>query len=416
MMIKLHLALLVMILTATLITASADLNSPSNGLYNALEVPLADVWTDKGGRGLNASGGYYKVGDEITIYFNVSKFMYVELYDILPDGTKVRLVDKSMVGPGVIYKVKITVINPGPRTFQLIGGYSRSVLDSCTVHVLTAGRPTGDIWTGRGGRGHGFPGGVYAPGEKILLYFKVNMTSTVEIKMKLPDGSEKVILEDQVDGNRKYYVYVEAPKKEGKIYFYLIHSDQVLDSCQVSVASVGLEQYPPIIEVTSIEVRDTIVTVRGKAYPGSSNTSIEDISWDWGDGIKESGDFPKKHEYRSPGAYVITITVKQSDGLRSNFTYTVTIPVKGEVLSPKPITTSREPELKTTTVTEVYTVPFTKEVEPPREEPPWIYFILGVGITFAVLGALEIVKRGRGSSKKALDQSNQSSDSSDSTT
>ncbi len=411
-MIRPSLALLAVILTAALITASADSNSLSNGLYNALEAPLADVWTDKGGRGLNASGGYYKVGDEITIYFNVSKFMYVELYDILPDGTKVRLVDRSMAGPGVIYRVKITVLNPGPRTFQLIGGYSRSVLDSCTVHVLTAGRPSGDIWTDRGGRGHSIPGGVYAPGEKILLYFKVNMTSTIEIKVKLPDGSERVILEDQLDGNRKYYVYVEAPKKEGKIYFYLIHSDQVLDSCQVSVASVELEQYPPIIEVTSIEVRDTIVTVRGKVYPGSSNTSIEDISWDWGDGIRESGDFPKEHEYRSPGVYVITITVKQSDGLRSNFTYTVTVPVK-EALSPKPTTTSKEPELRTTTVTEVYTVPFTREVEPPKGEPPWIYFILGVSITFAVLGALEIVKRRRGSSEEVLDQS---SDSSDSTT
>ena len=83
---------------------------------------------------------------------------------------------------------------------------------------------------------------------------------------------------------------------------------------------------PPQLVIIRTETSSMTTTVFGTVIPGSPNTTITEILWDWGDtSIPENHEFPHSHTYRSPGTYTISVTAFQSDGQNSTETETVTI-------------------------------------------------------------------------------------------
>ena len=72
---------------------------------------------------------------------------------------------------------------------------------------------------------------------------------------------------------------------------------------------------PPLLIFDTPLIEDLTCTIYGIAEPGSENTTIESILWDWGeDQTPEYHGFPNSHTYSFPGVYTLSIIVRQSDG------------------------------------------------------------------------------------------------------
>ncbi|HDI74216.1 MAG TPA: hypothetical protein ENF57_04355 [Candidatus Korarchaeota archaeon] len=370
------LLLLLSLLLASTIALTGAANLPKE-LPRYLQTQGADLWSDRGGEGLNVTCGYYKVGEGAVIYFKVPSVMYVELYIIRPDGSKVRIMNASMAGPGTVYKTPpILFIDAGTRIVQLIGARSHAVLDSCKLYVMK-GVVGGDVWTENGGRGKDSPGGTFPPLSPIKVAFKVNVTTEVELKAITPKG-EQVVFEGVAEAGKIKYVYIEA-LQEGLLTLKLLHGDAILDTCQLMIL-LPVEEYPPSLEVERINVDGLSVRIEGKAESGTPNTTVN-LIWDWGDGTREEGPFPRSHTYKEGGTYTITIMAQQSDGLSSNFTYVVRVKKPAEERAPKTTSETRTTHSKTTSlITKVITV--TSKTE-RREGFPYqaVAFLLGALVT-----------------------------------
>ena len=72
---------------------------------------------------------------------------------------------------------------------------------------------------------------------------------------------------------------------------------------------------PPLLIFDTPLIEDRTCTIYGIAEPGSGNTTIMSILWDWGDDqTPEHHGFPNSHTYSSDGVYTMSIIVRQSDG------------------------------------------------------------------------------------------------------
>ena len=101
--------------------------------FNAISDP-ADIWTNKGGRGYGTHGGSFTIGESIEIYFKVDRYMYIEVWDELPDGS-VKVLVQGYVNGGETYQITGTIGEPaGYRILYLVDQYG-NVLDSCRIDV-----------------------------------------------------------------------------------------------------------------------------------------------------------------------------------------------------------------------------------------------------------------------------------------
>jgi DNA integrity scanning protein DisA with diadenylate cyclase activity len=72
---------------------------------------------------------------------------------------------------------------------------------------------------------------------------------------------------------------------------------------------------PPLIIFDTPIIENQNCTIYGIVEPGSLNVSIEDLRWDWGDGLTpEFHRFPNSHLFSNNGTYTVSITAMQSDG------------------------------------------------------------------------------------------------------
>ena len=72
---------------------------------------------------------------------------------------------------------------------------------------------------------------------------------------------------------------------------------------------------PPLLIFDTPIIENLTCTIYGIVEPGSGNTTIVSILWDWGEGqTPEYHGFPNSHVYSSPGVYTLSIIVRQSDG------------------------------------------------------------------------------------------------------
>ncbi len=384
------LPLLLLLLTLGVSVASAS--NPPGG------TGPADIWSDRGGRGLNQSCGRYRVGEEVTLYFEVSGPMYVELYVIRPDGSTVELMNVSMAGPGVIYRTPpMLLVDEGPRLVRLVGARSHQVLDSCRFYVVRE-ILAGDVWTDAGGRGENVSGGSFPPLVPVRVSFTVNSTADVELVAESSRGGQ-VLYRGRVEAGEVKHVYMEAVR-EGRVVLRLVHGNETLDTCEIIIRSLEVEEAsPPILEVDEVRVSGLRVELEGRVEPGTPNSTVS-LVCDWGDGSREeNASFPLVHTYRRGGTYRMRLVARQSDGLSSNFTYTVkvapppppkTTPLGGATGSPPPRSASPQPS----TVTKVVTV--TPEGGRSKTADPALAFVLGSAV--ALISFLLISKAlGRGS-------------------
>ncbi|NYT17296.1 MAG: PKD domain-containing protein [Methanomicrobiales archaeon] len=83
---------------------------------------------------------------------------------------------------------------------------------------------------------------------------------------------------------------------------------------------------PPQVFLTRTETDQFTTTVYGNAIPGSLNSTITAIRWDWGDNsTPEYHEFPHSHTYSGPGTYTLTVTAFQSDGQAASRTSPISI-------------------------------------------------------------------------------------------
>ncbi len=371
------LSLLILAISISLIMVSAA-NNPNSTSNETTSHQLADVWTDRGGKGLNKSCGYYKVGESATIHFKLYQAMYVELYIVRPDGTRIKIMNSSFLGPGVEYKISpILFIDSGTRTIQLLGAMSHTVLDSCKLFVGEK-MVGGDIWTEKGGRGKDVPGGTFPPLSPIKISFMVNSTADVELKAITSKG-EKSVYKGLTEAGKVQYVYIEA-LQEGSLTLKLIYNNRTLDSCKILIL-VPTEEYPPSLRISSVNISGLTVEIYGEIKPGTPNSTVK-LIWEWGDGSKEEGPFPRRHVYKQEGNYTIRLIAEQSDGLSSNFTYRVHVSKPTETSSSKSESEAEIPKVTTSYVTKVVTVAPKTEKE---ESFPYQLIALALGGIFAVM-------------------------------
>jgi len=307
--------------------------------HDQLQTETADIWSERGGEGVNATCGYVKIGENVTFFFRVSSPIYARIVIVRPDGSEVEVMRSSQVFPGVVYRFYQVFIDPGVRVIKLMGGVSGRVLDYCTLHVVTS-FAGGDVWTDAGGRGYGVEGGTFALSKPVGIWLRTNVTSEVRLVLRDQRGRESVLFSGTLEGERSRRIVVELGDV-GNYTLKLMQGNRLLDYCTFSVIK-PVERFPPSMRILSINLSDGIISVYGEAVPGTEGEELR-LIWDWGDGSIEEGPFPRSHRYEKSGIYTIRVIARQSDGLSANFTYTVFIPPREESITPQPTRSEAAP-------------------------------------------------------------------------
>jgi len=159
------------------------------------------------------------------------------------------------------------------------------------------------------------------------VYFGPDIrNSTVQVHLTAIDRSRdsppgyldySITLGDQVE------VYGVVTEKYGK---------------NISVELNGFENYyiktlktlyesPEIIIFTrEVFARNLTVRIDGIAVPGIQSATINNVTWNWGDGKSSDQKFPVTHTYTSPGNYIITIKAFQNNGLSTSKSLSISVP------------------------------------------------------------------------------------------
>ena len=89
-----------------------------------------------------------------------------------------------------------------------------------------------------------------------------------------------------------------------------------------AVASSGC---PPALVLFTPQLSGMTVSLNGVTNPCTLGASIVRIHWDWGDGMQQDSWFPAAHTYSQGGAFTISVTSLQSDGLTRTETSSVSV-------------------------------------------------------------------------------------------
>lgn len=117
-----------------------------------------------------------------------------------------------------------------------------------------------------------------------------------------------VVKDNDADG------WFADPRIDGSESNLLDQQSEFVFEHTINVVGVGI---PPDLTLFAPEIDGLTVTVNGVVLPGTPETSIVRIHWNWGDGSEDDQWFPATHTYTSEGSYAITVTAYQSDGLTS---------------------------------------------------------------------------------------------------
>jgi hypothetical protein len=119
-----------------------------------------------------------------------------------------------------------------------------------------------------------------------------------------------------------------------------------------------------ILFAREVSAENLTVRIDGIAMPGSQNTTITSVNWNWGDGQSSDQKFPATHTYAAIGNYVILIRASQSDGLSVTESLSITVPEN--ILTPHTHTTI--PTAATCGLTTVETITKTETLTGTKPE------------------------------------------------
>jgi hypothetical protein len=71
----------------------------------------------------------------------------------------------------------------------------------------------------------------------------------------------------------------------------------------------------PSLTLYTPEISALKVSINGVTLPGTGNSAVTKIGWEWGDGTSEEHWFPATHSYARAGEYTVKVTSYQNDGL-----------------------------------------------------------------------------------------------------
>jgi hypothetical protein len=300
-----------------------------------------DIFTEKEGRGSNASIGTYRIGDTIKVFIFVSHNCTIKIDLITPDssiwnlmygpiqnGTIIEYIDAQYPVGKWILSVKIEDKNSAydTATFEVI---EKEAYTKTHIHEL---RNIGTIeearFSGKVVRVHHYPvGGVY--GWDILVTktdFGLEVTNhTILTRLfdiaRLPDSppgylDATITLGDQVE------VYGLLTQKDGEIFVSL----NGFENYYIKTLKTIYESPELILFTKEVPRQNFTVRIDGIAIPGSQNVSITNINWNWGDGQSLDQEFPATHTYSKSGSYVIVIKAFQSDGLSTAKSLSISVP------------------------------------------------------------------------------------------
>lgn len=82
---------------------------------------------------------------------------------------------------------------------------------------------------------------------------------------------------------------------------------------------------PPTVTLYTPTTDGLSVSQNGITEPGSSNCTVTQINWAWGDGTTETSWFPASHTYADKGTYTITVTSVQNNSQTASASTNVTV-------------------------------------------------------------------------------------------
>ena len=87
---------------------------------------------------------------------------------------------------------------------------------------------------------------------------------------------------------------------------------------------------PPVITLDPPQVSDTTVTIDGLVQPSGRGVTVDQVTWDWGDGTprETQNTLPATHTYRVGGPYVVQVEARQSDAQLASTSLAVSIPTQ----------------------------------------------------------------------------------------
>lgn len=303
-----------------------------------------DIYTEKGGRGLNVPIGTYTVGDTIKVYIYVSRNCTIEFDLITPDGS----VWNRMYGP-VNNGTMIDYVNAqypiGKWAFFVKAKAGTESASDTAAFVVIEKEPyictktpslNLDIATRIDeARFNGKVVGVYLyPAGDVhswdifvdKMFFGPDIRNlTVKVQLmgitrmpNFPPGyvDYGITLGDAVE----VYGLVQ---KDGRGTFVILNG---FENYYIKKSSTICQSPEIILFTREVSADNLTVRIDGIAMPGSQNTTITSVNWNWGDGQSSDQQFPATHTYAAIGNYVILIKASQSDGLSVTESLSISVP------------------------------------------------------------------------------------------
>jgi len=341
---------------------------------------VVDVFTEKAGRGWNVPIGTYRIGDSIKFFIFVSHnctisvdlippngSVWVHMYGPVNNGTIIDYVDTQYpVGKWALTvkgqestasasdTASFEVIDKKPYTYQRIRPPN---LDNMTT--MEEARFDGKVVNV-----YRYPVG-YVHGWEILvdkvIFGPDIRNSTVRAQLididrsrDFPPGylDHNITLGDQVE------VYGLVTLKDGKNIFVELNG---FENYYIKTLKTLYESPEIILFTREVFVRNLTARIDGIAIPGNRSATINNVTWNWGDGKSSDQQFPATHTYTIPGNYVITIKASQNNGLSTSESLSISVPkniIFEHTNTTAEATTSNLTTAETTTRTETsWTIP-----------------------------------------------------------
>jgi hypothetical protein len=154
-----------------------------------------DVWTSKGGQGPGAYGGSFGTGEDVAIYIKANRDCSASVI-IAPMGespnTTVEIDLQADVVRTIIPKGTVEdLVGTWQIAVDAVAGnsYASDVAVFTIGDVVLSGPLAVDVWTDKGGRGIGLPGGSYLLGESTTVWIEVSADCEVDLSVNGPAGS-----------------------------------------------------------------------------------------------------------------------------------------------------------------------------------------------------------------------------------
>ena len=181
---------------------SLNYHFPRGGSYS----PSIDLYTQKGGEGLNQSSAGFRPGETVLLYANVTyanvavegKLVVFEVYDSTNTSVLIRSDETNQSGVATI-SFRIPQ-NGAPEhiigmwhAIAVVSIIEETVVDQVSFYVSG---PMIDVFTQRGGEGPDLPSDAFSPQEEIVF--------TVLVMYNYEYVGEKLVALEVVDSNNSF--------------------------------------------------------------------------------------------------------------------------------------------------------------------------------------------------------------------